>query len=62
MEMSVRSDGADTGQMKAAGDHNGDGMNDMLWQDSSAGDLYIWFIDGTTIGSRGYADHAIPIS
>jgi hypothetical protein len=32
------------------GDFNGDGKSDILWTDTS-GDLAIWFMNGTTIGS-----------
>ncbi|WP_040335466.1 hypothetical protein [Candidatus Magnetobacterium casense] len=32
----------------------------MLWQDGSTGDVYIWFMDGTTINSGGYADQGVP--
>ncbi|WP_040336222.1 VCBS repeat-containing protein [Candidatus Magnetobacterium casense] len=57
---SVRGSGGDTWAVKSVGDYNGDGMNDMLWQDGSTGDVYIWFMDGTTINSGGYADQGVP--
>ncbi|MES0336654.1 MAG: VCBS repeat-containing protein [Candidatus Magnetobacterium sp. LHC-1] len=31
--------GAEGWNMKTSGDYNGDGMNDMLWQDGSTGDV-----------------------
>ncbi|KJU85855.1 protein containing DUF1566 [Candidatus Magnetobacterium bavaricum] len=52
--------GAGGWQMKTTGDYNGDGMNDMLWQDDSTGDVYMWFMDSTTISSGGYADQGVP--
>jgi len=32
------------------GDFNGDGMSDILWNDTS-GDTAIWFMNGTTVSS-----------
>jgi hypothetical protein len=32
------------------GDFNGDGMSDILWQDTS-GDIGIWFMNGATVSS-----------
>ncbi|MBF0536877.1 MAG: VCBS repeat-containing protein, partial [Nitrospirae bacterium] len=46
--------------MQATGDYNGDGNNDMLWQNSSTGDVYMWFMDGSTINSGGYVDQGVP--
>ncbi|WP_040335131.1 Lcl domain-containing protein [Candidatus Magnetobacterium casense] len=51
---------SDTWDMKATGDYNGDGMNDMLWQNGSNGNVYMWFMNGTTINSGGYADYGVP--
>ncbi|MBF0608558.1 MAG: hypothetical protein SFH39_05360 [Candidatus Magnetobacterium sp. LHC-1] len=36
------------------------GVNDMPWQDGSTGDVYMWFMDGTTINSGGYVEQGIP--
>ncbi|MBF0339132.1 MAG: hypothetical protein HQL05_15035, partial [Nitrospirae bacterium] len=58
--VSVRGSSGDTWDVKSVGDYNGDGMNDMLWQDGSTGDVYIWFMDGTVISSGGYADQGVP--
>ncbi|MBF0608747.1 MAG: DUF1566 domain-containing protein [Candidatus Magnetobacterium sp. LHC-1] len=52
--------GADSWDMKATGDYNGDGMNDMLWQNGSTGDVYMWFMNSTTINSGGYAGQGVP--
>jgi hypothetical protein len=34
------------------GDFNDDGTSDILWQNSTSGEVYIWFMDGTTIQSQ----------
>ena len=34
------------------GDFNGDGMADVIWQNSNTGDVYIWLMNGTTITSQ----------
>ncbi|KJU84305.1 FG-GAP repeat domain-containing protein [Candidatus Magnetobacterium bavaricum] len=53
--------GADTWDMKAVGDYNGDGMNDMLWQNGTTGEAYIWFIDYTGVNFDAYKfDQGIP--
>jgi hypothetical protein len=36
-------------------DFNGDGHVDVLWQGASPPDLYIWFLNGTTLVGDGYA-------
>ncbi|MBF0592534.1 MAG: VCBS repeat-containing protein, partial [Nitrospirae bacterium] len=46
--------------MQSTGDYNGDGNNDMLWQNNSTGDVYMWFMDGATINSGGYVDQGVP--
>ena len=35
------------------GDFNGDGKADILWQNSTSGEVYIWLMNGTTITSQG---------
>ncbi|MBF0607890.1 MAG: VCBS repeat-containing protein [Magnetococcales bacterium] len=52
--------GADSWDMNTSGDYNGDGINDMLWQDGSTGDVYMWFMDGNTISSGGYVEQGVP--
>jgi hypothetical protein len=37
----------------AAGDFNGDCKSDLLWQNSSSGEVFLWFMNGTTFGSSG---------
>jgi hypothetical protein len=34
-------------------DFNGDGKADILWRNSSAGEVYLWLMNGTTIASQG---------
>jgi hypothetical protein len=37
-----------------AGDHNGNGKADILWRNVSAGDVWVWLMDGTTKLSENY--------
>jgi hypothetical protein len=39
--------------IQGVGDFNGDKMADILWQNSSTGQLYIWLMNGTSLGSSG---------
>ena len=34
------------------GDFDGDGKADILWQNSTTGQLYIWLMNGTTVASQ----------
>jgi FG-GAP-like repeat len=36
------------------GDYNGDGTSDILWQQSSTGNSYIWDMNGTQVASAGF--------
>ncbi|KJU84002.1 conserved hypothetical protein, secreted [Candidatus Magnetobacterium bavaricum] len=40
-------------QIKGTGDFNGDGKRDILWQNISNGEVYIWLMDGAKIKSGG---------
>jgi hypothetical protein len=35
-------------------DLNGDGKPDVLWQHATSGDVYVWFLNGTTATSGAY--------
>ena len=35
------------------GDFNGDGKSDILWRNSTTGQVYIWLMNGTTLTSSG---------
>ena len=37
----------------AVNDFNGDCRSDILWQNSGSGDVFLWFMNGTTFGSSG---------
>jgi hypothetical protein len=39
---------------KGAGDFNGDGKSDILFQEAGSGAAYVWNLDGTTVGANGY--------
>jgi hypothetical protein len=39
--------------IQGVGDFNGDGKADILWRNSTTGDVYIWQMNGTTIASQG---------
>ena len=39
--------------IQGVGDYNGDGKADILWRNSSSGDVYIWLMNGTSIASQG---------
>ena len=42
-------------------DFNGDGKTDILWRNTSTGDNYIYFMDGTTVlGTSGYT-YTVPL-
>ena len=44
------------------GDFNGDGKADILWQNSTSGEVYIWLMSGTTIASQGTPATVSPSS
>jgi len=39
--------------IQGVGDFNGDGKADILWRNSTSGDVYIWQMNGTSIASQG---------
>ncbi|MBF0608755.1 MAG: hypothetical protein HQL61_14550 [Magnetococcales bacterium] len=41
--------------IKAAGDFNGNGKTDILWQDTTKGVVYIWLMDALKIAGEGFA-------
>ncbi|KJU86983.1 protein containing DUF1566 [Candidatus Magnetobacterium bavaricum] len=46
-------------QIKAAEDVDGDGKADIIWQNTTNGDVYIWLMDGLSIVNRGYVAQGI---
>ncbi len=44
------------------GDFNGDGKADILWQNSTSGEVYLWLMSGTTIASQGSPGTVSPSS
>ncbi|KJU85619.1 NHL repeat containing protein [Candidatus Magnetobacterium bavaricum] len=47
-------------QMIAKGDLNGDGNSDIVWQNSTTGDVAAWLMNGFTITSGDYLAKGIP--
>jgi hypothetical protein len=35
-------------------DFNADGKPDILWQNQTSGDLYVWFMDGTSLTTGSF--------
>ncbi|MBF0537021.1 MAG: DUF1566 domain-containing protein, partial [Nitrospirae bacterium] len=42
------------------GDLNGDGKSDIVWQDTTTGDVAAWLLNGLTISSGNYLSKGIP--
>ena len=43
-----------------AGDYDGDGKSDILWRNTSTGEDYIFFIDGTTVQAGSGYTNSVP--
>jgi FG-GAP repeat/RTX calcium-binding nonapeptide repeat (4 copies) len=41
-------------QLRDTGDYNGDGRADLLLQDATTGDCYVWLLDGTRLIGSGF--------
>ena len=48
--------------MQGVGDFDGNGTSDILWQNTSSGDVYIWLMNGTTILNQGDVETVAPSS
>ncbi|MBF0539734.1 MAG: VCBS repeat-containing protein [Nitrospirae bacterium] len=46
--------------IKAVGDFNGDGKADILWKNTTTGDVYLFLMDGSKITSQGYITQGMP--
>jgi Fibronectin type III domain/FG-GAP-like repeat len=45
-----------TNFLSYSGDFNGDGKQDILWQNAQTGEVRIWYMDGATIFANDYVD------
>ncbi|KJU81694.1 FG-GAP repeat-containing protein, partial [Candidatus Magnetobacterium bavaricum] len=50
----------DNWQLKAIADFDGDGKADMLWQNTTTGDVYVWLMDGAGIIGGGFVVRGMP--
>jgi hypothetical protein len=39
--------------IQGVGDFDGNGTSDILWQNTTSGEVYIWLMNGTTITNQG---------
>jgi hypothetical protein len=44
------------------GDFDGNGTSDMLWRNSTTGQVYIWFINGTTMSGGGSVSYVTVLT
>ena len=42
-------------KIAGSGDFNGDGKSDVLWRDTTSGNIAIWFMNGTSISNPNAA-------
>ena len=45
-------------QLRGLADFNGDGQADLLWHHQTTGDIYVWFMNGTTAVGAAYTNPA----
>jgi hypothetical protein len=41
-------------KIRAVADYSGDGRPDLVWQHITNGGLYLWILNGASLGSSGY--------
>ena len=46
--------------IQGVGDFNDDGSSDILWQNTTSGEVYLWLMNGTTILSQGEVETVAP--
>jgi hypothetical protein len=48
-------------QIAGVGDMNSDGKSDLIWHNTSTGQVYYWLMDGLTLSSSGYLYDGNPV-
>ena len=43
------------------GDFNGEGKSDILWRNSTTGQVYLWFMNGASLASGGSVSYVSPV-
>ncbi len=46
--------------VKAIADFNGDGTSDVLWRNTTTGDVAMWLLDGLSMSTGNYVAQAVP--
>ncbi len=46
--------------VKAIADFNGDGKSDVLWRNTTTGDVAMWLLDGLSMSTGNYVAQAVP--